>query len=408
MKKSLETLLAVALALGIGYVMFGDRLSGGPSGEEADGRTEQASGGGGAAGGPEGGGRQTVVTLEPVEVRGYRTVYEAVGTVEALARVVVQSEVTGRVTNVLFRPGDTVAAGAGLVALESRQQELEVARAEAELAEAQDALNRLQSLQTAGSAAVTNVQVQAARTAVELARVGLEAARFDREQRTITAPLDGTIGLTDVTVGTFVNSGDEIATISQVDEVKVVFALPENATEVLQPGLDVRVTLPSRPGRVFHAAVTAVGTEIDPTTRLIEVEATMDNSAVGLTHGTIADAEIAVEREPLPAVPSLALSWGRDGASVFVAEDGVTRPVQVTVAHRVNDTLWVEADLKAGDQIVVEGVQKVREGMTVVTAEQAASGARTAPATSAEDRPRSAGAAQAQGTTPAAAAEAGN
>lgn len=328
--------------------------------------------GGGPRGGPGGGNRATVVTLAEVETTPYQTLFRSIGTVEASARVAVQSEVAGRVTDVHFTPGETIEAGAPLVTLDSRSQELELTSARAAYEEQRLAVERYDRLQAANSAAVSDVAVQEARTALELAEIALERATYELERRTITAPIMGTPGLTDIRVGDYVGTGTDIVTISRTSELVVRFELPERATDVLRVGLPVRLTLPSRVGQVLEAVVAAVDTQIDPVTRQIEVEARLDNTEAGLTPGAIANVVVGQENEALPRVPALSVSWGRDGASVWIAEDGAVRSVPVRIVHRADDDFWVEGALASGESIVVEGVQKLRDGARVMTADAVA------------------------------------
>lgn len=346
------------------FFMFGDRLL--PSSAEEEVAESNAGGPAGRRGG--GGGRPAVVTLEEITVEPFRIVYEAVGTVEALARVTVQTAVAGTVTRIGFTPGAEVREDDALLMLDARQQELALSSASATLEEAEETLARTEQLARSGSISATTLQD--AQTAVSLAQIAVEQAEFDLGRRTVTAPLSGVIGLTDFTQGGYLNAGTEIATISQAEQVNIAFSLPERATAVLELGRMVRVTLPSRPGQSFSAQVSAIATEIAPVTRQIAVEAVMDNAEAGLTHGMIASVQMAVDQPPHAIVPALSLSWSRDEPSVYVSREGVAEQVPVTLRHRVNDQIWVEADLASGDQVVVEGVQKLRPGSPVMIAGQ--------------------------------------
>ncbi|SET88563.1 efflux RND transporter periplasmic adaptor subunit [Paracoccus homiensis] len=367
MNRVLEYGLAIVIAGGVGYWMLADRIGADDAIPVAE---QSAAAGRPGQGQQQGGTRSALVTLEQAVTRPYATEYQAIGSIEAVARVAVQSDVSGRVDQIAFTPGTAVNKGDALLHLDQRSEELNLASAQAQLAEVTATLARLERLATS-STSVSTVQLDEAHTAVELARVEADRAEFELQRRVIKAPLSGQVGLTDLVAGSYVNAGSDIVTISALDRVKVSFALPEGATEVLEPGASVRVTLPSRPGQVLWAEVSAIATEIDPGTRLIEVEALMDNAAAGLTHGMIAEIYLRAERPALPSIPAVAVMWGRDGASVFVAEDGIARRVPVTIASRVDDMVWVHADLKQGDKIVVEGAHKLQEGGRVMTADAA-------------------------------------
>lgn len=383
MKRTAEFLLAMAAIAAVTYWLFGDRLMPFLTGEEP---VAEAPAGGPGAGRPGRGNRPATVTLGTVELAPYAVVYEAVGTIEAEARVAVVSEIGGRVEEVLVAPGETVEAGAPLLRLDQRGQELDLATAEAQLAEARSALERVERLNASGSSAVSSVQVQEAQTAANLAQVAVDRAEFELDRRIIRAPIGGVVGLTEASLGDYLVTGSEITTVSAPDPLKVGFALPESAVSVLEPGLEVSVLLPSRIGQVLVAKITAIDTEIDPVTRLIGVEARLIGDLSGLRHGMIANVILEQEQAPLPMIPALSIAWTRTGASVFVSEAGTARSVPVTIRHRLDDQVWVNADLDAGDLIVVEGVQKVREGGTVQTLQLAQAGA-----TGRQGRPAGAG-----------------
>jgi RND family efflux transporter MFP subunit len=387
-KRLIEVLFAVVLAGGVAYQMFGDRLSPATEGNTSTPAIAARPAGGppaGAGGGRPGGGI-TIVTLAEVEETPYRLVYNSVGTLEAVARVTVQSDVSGRVTEIMFAPGDTVKADDALIQLDARQQELELQTALAQLVDRQADFDRIAGLQ--GTGTITAVQLQEAETNLQLAQVSMDRAQYEYDLRTIKAPINGTVGLTDAALGTILSAGVEITTVSQLDQVNVVFSVPESAAKVLELGRRVAVLVPSQIGQTLAANITAFGTEIDPVSRQIQVEALMDTSGQTFPHGTVASAVLSVEQEPAVVVPSLSIAWDRGGASVFEVRDGVAQRVPVTIEHRIDDQVWLDAELGAGAQVVVEGVQKVREGQPVMTVEQARERMQSSDRQDARDRPQ--------------------
>ena len=346
-----------------------------------------APGGGRPGGGRPGGNRAATVTMQSVELSPYVLEYQAVGTIESTARVAVVAEASGQVEELLVAPGDRVTADAPLLRLEQRTQKLDLNSAKASLAEAENALERVERLSATGSVAVTSVQVQEAQTATDLAQVAVDRAELALDRRIIRSPIDGVVGLIDARLGDYLNANAQITTVSVPEQLKVGFSLPERAVAVLEPGLSVDVLLPARIGQVFKAQITAIDTEIDPVTRLIDVEAQLQGDVTGLRHGMIANVVLVEEQEAMPAIPALSIAWSREGASVFVAEQGTVRRVPVTIRHRLDDRVWVDGTLAEGDQIVVEGVQKLREGGQVQTLQlaQAETKKRRAPRPNAQE-----------------------
>ncbi|WP_339818660.1 efflux RND transporter periplasmic adaptor subunit [Sulfitobacter dubius] len=388
MKRIAELLLGLMAVAAVTYWLFGERLmpsEGAVAAEETG--AGAAPGGGRPGGGRPGGNRAATVTMQSVELSPYVLEYQAVGTIESTARVAVVAEASGQVEELLVAPGDRVTADAPLLRLEQRTQKLDLNSAKASLAEAENALERVERLSATGSVAVTSVQVQEAQTATDLAQVAVDRAELALDRRIIRSPIDGVVGLIDARLGDYLNANAQITTVSVPEQLKVGFSLPERAVAVLEPGLSVDVLLPARIGQVFKAQITAIDTEIDPVTRLIDVEAQLQGDVTGLRHGMIANVVLVEEQEAMPAIPALSIAWSREGASVFVAEQGTVRRVPVTIRHRLDDRVWVDGTLAEGDQIVVEGVQKLREGGQVQTLQlaQAETKKRRAPRPNAQE-----------------------
>ncbi|MDB6179389.1 efflux RND transporter periplasmic adaptor subunit [Paracoccus sp. Z330] len=357
-----QILLATSLVAGTYYATFvyqPDSESGAQ--QMAEGRP----GGGGS------GGRPSIVETQQVAVTPYQDVFQAIGTVRANSRVLVQNEVAGKVLSSDLSPNTEVTQGDTLIRLEDRAATLSLRTARAELTEAEDALSRLETLASQGSSAVSSVQISEARTAVEIARANVETAEYELEQRSITAPIAGRLGLSDIEVGAYLGVGTEIVTITNLDDLRVDFSLPDRALDFLDAGLVLDVLLPTRPGTVYSAEVTGIDTEIDPETRQIDVEARIDSQAIPVLPGSVVTIIATRPSAPAPSVPSLAVSWGRQGASVWAVRDGSATRVPVEILHRDGDTVWLDADLADGTEIVVEGTQKVQEGGTVMTPDDA-------------------------------------
>ena len=382
MKHLLSVLVAAAMIGGTYFFIFEYEGVGTPEQSSASAPAGRSGPPGQRGGGRRGGNQASTVTMESVKVEPYTDLFSALGNVQADARVRILSETSGRVTAVHMVPNVRIEAGALLISLNDELQKIAVRTAQIQLQQAQETLSRYEKLAASGT--LTNTSLADAQVAVDIAQAALDKANYDLEQRSIVAPIAGTPGLTDVQVGSYLNAGSELVTLTNSENLTVRFTLPDRATELLQPGYPVRVTAPSRPGAVLEGEITAYDNEIDPETRLIGVKARFANVGRVLQPGAIVNVLVSNTNEPLPSVPVSALSWSRDGATVWIATDGKVSKVPVVVRSRENDVVWLDADLKDGDQVVIEGVQKLREGAEVVTLEQlnqrAAGGNRNRPA----------------------------
>jgi RND family efflux transporter MFP subunit len=367
MKHFLSLLIAAAMIGGTYFFVFEYEGMGTPESNTASAPSGRAGPPGQRAGG-RGGNQPSTVTMERVKVEPYSDLFSALGNVQADARVKVLSETSGRVTAVHMVPNVKVEAGALLISLNDELEKIAVRTATIQLQQAQDTLTRYEKLASTGT--LTNTSLTEAQVAVDIAQAALDRANYDLEQRSIVAPIEGTPGLTDVQVGTYLNAGTELVTLTNTENLTVRFTLPDRASELLRPGYPVRVTAPSSPGAVLEGEITAYDNEIDPETRLIGVKARFANVGRVLQPGSIVNVLVSNANEPLPSVPVSALTWSREGATVWVASEGKVSKVPVVVRSRENDVVWLDADLKDGDQVVIEGVQKLREGSQVVTQDQ--------------------------------------
>ena len=335
MNRFISLLIACVIVGGAWVWTFGPPLGGDTA--TSDPTTPAAAGRPGRPGGMG----ATLVALAEVTPEPYVETFRSIGTAKARANVNVTSEVSGRVTAVHFTDTADVAAGDTLVSLNPQVEEIALSTARANLAEAQSTLDRLSQLQRSGSAAVTAVSVTEAETQVAIASANLARAEYDLSQKTIQTPISGVLGLSDIEVGAYLTANSPVVRIIDQSQLRIEFGLPDRASSFVQLGQVARLVTTSLPGQIFEAEVTGFDGLIDSTTQTIKVRATIDNPEGKLLPGMIFSVSIAQPNEALPKLPAAALTWTRDGASVWRVDGGpdgtmVTR-VPITLRHRAND-----------------------------------------------------------------------
>lgn len=303
------------------------------------------------------------IVTASVEINDDGSEIFAIGTAAAAREVTLYPQVTGVVRAVLFEQGTEVADGAVLLRLDDDDQQVEVERAKVAQEAAGDSLDRLERLSESGN--VTEVALVSARTAEQTASIDLRSAEIELAKRTIVAPFAGIIGLSDVTVGDLVSSGTAIATLADMDSVTVAFEVPERAAGSISLGQPVRATAPALPGVAIEGELSALDNRIDSVTRSLRVEATLPNDDADIRPGMSIHLVLAVQGQPRPSVPSLAIQWDRAGAYVWKVDGDTVVRVPVQVVSRRSGDVTVAADLGAGDRVVVEGVLRLREGSKV-------------------------------------------
>jgi RND family efflux transporter MFP subunit len=305
----------------------------------------------------------TRVLVAEAEVRPERTLIEAVGTGEAVRSATLYPADSGEVVAVTIRPDARVMQGDLLLELDRRAEELAVEMAEVRVEEARRLLNRYE--RTAGSGAVPESTVDEARAALQSARIELRQAEVALEDRMVLAPFDGRIGMTDVDVGDRIGPDDPIATLDDRSALFVDFPIPEIFLERVAVGQAILVAPWASRDRPVQGEIVELGSRVDRESRSFTARARVPNEADRLRPGMSFAVSLELSGRRYPLVPEVAVQWGGDGAFLWVVRDGTARRVPVTVVQRQEGTVLVDADVAAGEPVVVEGIQRMREGLAV-------------------------------------------
>jgi membrane fusion protein (multidrug efflux system) len=319
------------------------------------------------------------VSAAVAQAREHRESATAIGTVLALQSVTLRNELAGTVRQVSLQPGQIVAPGAVLVALDVSVEQAELQAQQAQLALARTALQRLERLREHNAS--TDVEVDRARAErdVMLAQVARTQAIIAR--KTIRVPFRARVGLANVHPGQYLNEGTELTTLQSVgDAVHVDFALPQAVAAGLRRGDRVEVHAAAG-APALAAKVEAVDARVDPATRNSMVRARVDLPA-GRTTG---DATLPVPGSSIRvsvgvgapsrvvAMPASALRKGPAGDHAFVLVPDQDQKLRarlrpVRVAGVVGDEVLVAAGIEAGEQVATSGSFKLRDAGLVAVA----------------------------------------
>lgn len=313
----------------------------------------------------QGGARGAVpVIVKPAELDTFHDRVEAVGSLKANESVVLAANVSERIVELLFDDGQEVQEGDLLVVLEQAEERAAVEAAEAVLAERRAAFGRSSQLQQQQFA--TAAQLDERRAALQQAEADLDIARARLQDRTVVAPFDGMIGLRDVSLGALVGPGDAIATLSDIEPLKLDFAVPSTFLTALRPGLEINALTPALPGRQFEGVVSSVDTLIDPVTRSITVRAIIPNVDRVLLPGLVMTVQLLKNpREALVVAEEALVPYDRRNfVFVILEEDGepVARRIQVETGARRPGEIEILEGLSPGDRVVVHGTLKLEDG----------------------------------------------
>lgn len=384
MRKFLMLIVAVAILAGAYVVTYGFPapvsavIGGQTSGDATNTRgspsgaaPEAVSGRGPRAGGRPGSGRGsegTTVVTKPLELQPYESVLNAIGTASALRSVEVVSDAAGEVVEADLVANRDVVAGDVLVRLDARAQTLNLEIAQAELDQANDTMSRYEQLQASGNSTVTDVALSEARVNQRLAEAAVGLAQVALDNRTIRAPIEGRLSLSDVEIGDVLPANSVIAGIDQSDALMIEFELPERAIGLLATAKSVLASTSAFTGRVFDGEIVSYDSRIDSVTRSVTVKARIDNSDGLLWPGMTFAVRLMQESDPLPSLPATAITWSRAGSAIWIDADGIAEQVPVTILFRQGDMVWIDAAIAPGTMVVTEGAQKLRPGAQISTA----------------------------------------
>lgn len=304
------------------------------------------------------------VIIKPAVRDLFHDTVEAVGTVKANESVVLSPSVNERIAELLFDDGQEVRQGDLLVILDQDEERAAVSAAEAVLAERRASFSRSSQLQQQQFA--TTAQLDERRAALRQAEAELDIARARVEDRTLSAPFDGIIGLRNVSVGALVGPGDPITTLSDISTLKLDFAVPSTFMTALRPGLAIRASSPALKDHAFQGEVSSVDTQIDPVTRSITVRAMIPNRERLLRPGLVMTVELLNNpREPLVVSEEALVPYDRRNfVFVVVEENGVpvARRQEVRTGGRRPGEVEILDGLSEGDRVVVHGTLKLEDG----------------------------------------------
>ena len=323
------------------------------------------------------------------------------GTVTAFNTVSVKPRIDGQLVNVAFREGQYVHKGDLLAQIDPRPYQVALQSAESSLAQAKGNLARDQAILKDAQANVErnqelfkakivakqqlDTQVAAAgqaqgsiaadQAAIQTAEAEISSAKLNLTYSNVTAPISGRIGLRMVDVGNIVRATDPtgIAVITQLQPITVLFGIPEEqlppVLDKLRAGTKLKTAAFDRNGnhKIAEGTLLTVDNQIDATTGTSRLKAVFPNEDNRLFPNQFVNVRLALDtKRDQTIVPTVAVQRGPDGTFVYVVNDNSTvsvRPVKLGISEGNN--VAIDEGLKAGDRVVVDGAEKLTDGMKV-------------------------------------------
>lgn len=306
------------------------------------------------------------VEVSPVTIQMVVDKFEGVGTIEALEAITVVAEIEASVKALPFREGGYIRQGELIAQLDDSQLSAELARAEALRAQSKSTYDRVKSIVDQGAGAPQDLDDASASLKVAEANLDLAKARIAKSR--ITAPFDGIIGARRLSVGTFVRSGQAIADLANIDEIRVTFSAPERFLSKLSQGASVTISAPAFPGQAFNGKIIVIEPVIDAASRSARVVARVQNIGRKYRPGMSANVSAVLSQRPNAlTIPNEAVFGSGNQSFVFVVKpDSTVSRVPLTLGTRMSDVVEVLRGLEPGMTVVRAGHQKLFEGGKVM------------------------------------------
>ena len=319
-------------------------------------------------------GAVVTVSAEKLTYQNWQPQLHVSGSLRAVQGVNVTAEVPGLVRAIQFVSGNTVNAGEVLVELnvDADVSQLNSLQALAELAE----INYLRDKEQYAVKAVSKATVDASLADFKSKEAQVAQQNNIIAKKIIRAPFSGKLGICAINEGQYLNPGDTIVTLQSLDPIYVDFFVPQQTLENLKIGQSIRLTTDSYPDKEYSGKITAIDPKVDPRSRNLHVQATLENSKNELLPGMFVSVDILTgDPKPSLTLPQTAISFNPYGDVVYVLANSspegeepqfVAKQTFVTVGERRGDQVAIIKGIKEGDLIVTSGQLKLKNGSRVV------------------------------------------
>ena len=339
-------------------------------GDSAPGAGAPGKGPGGpqGKGGPGGpGGRPARV----IAVEGYIAeahvalkAFTAMATLEPMNHVSLTAAMSGRLTNLYAKDGAQVQKGALLAKIDDSELQAQLKQAESNQQLAQQKFDRVKTLFEKDGA--TKADMESAEASLKSAEASVELIKAQIAKTEVRAPFAGKLGFVDVSVGAWLTTGTPIVSISEVKKLKAKFALPQRYASTLKVGDAVELRDEER-GVTVNGKVKALEAALSESSRTRQILVEVDNAKGDLLAGSYTKVSAAMQSgfaKSIP-VPAEALTLDKDGAYVYIVNDGKAKIKHVETGLRTPIAVDVVNGLDEGDTVITSGLISLREGAAV-------------------------------------------
>ena len=284
----------------------------------------------------------------------------ATGTILANETVELKPEIAGKITNLYLKEGEAVRKGQLLVKLNDADLQALMAKNTAQTKLAREKWERYAALLKIQG--VSQEEHDIALNQLQILQADADLINVQIEKTKITAPFNGILGLRNISEGSYITPQQSIATIQQLNPIKVDFSVPERYANLVKKGTKINFSVEGNPKK-FQGLVYALEPSIDETTRMLKIRAKADVSGSSITPGAFAKIELLLNKnERAIMIPTQAIVPILKGQQVYVCRNGKAETVLVETGLRNDLMVQILSGIQVGDSVVVAGVMSVRPG----------------------------------------------
>jgi len=316
------------------------------------------------------------ISAMKAEYQQWQPQLSAVGTLRAVRGVDVTTEIAGLVRSLEFKSGDEVKAGQVLAQLNADSDIAQLHSLEAAADLASTVYERDKAQLAAEVISKAQVDTDAGDLKSKRAQVAQQAALVAK--KTIRAPFAGKLGISTVNPGQYLNAGDKLVTLQQIDPIYIDFNLPQQQLPQISIGQKVVLLVDAYKGATFEGKVNAINPKVDANTRNVQIEATVPNARRQLLPGMFATVKVkSGDEQRYLTLPQTAITFNPYGDTVFVVKPSekkdekgnpilTAQQVFVTTGPTRGDQVAIVKGVEAGTQVVTSGQTKLKNGMPVI------------------------------------------
>jgi len=282
------------------------------------------------------------------------------GTFEAFEQLNITPELPGLIRVINFSEGQVVSRGDLLISMDDREMVSEIRKLELEIELAKEERVRAERLHRIQ--AISEEELQRLKNTESTLRAEKELLEVRKSKLNVYAPFTGQIGLRHISEGNFVSPGDRIATLHQLNPIKLDFEVPETIIEQIGVGTEVSFTLVGGT-TPYTAEIYAVEPGINPQTRTMRMRAEVPNTAGRFLPGRFAQVVLRSDVNPAAVmVPSEAVLPVLDGQQIFISKNGISEAVKIETGIRTANAVEIKYGISAGDTVITTGLMSLSEG----------------------------------------------